>query len=47
MAEIIDQLMKNPVVVIAKKEIMDNVRNLWIIVMTIIFAITTTGFFIN
>jgi len=41
MAEIIDKLLKNPVAVIAKKEIMDNVRNLWIIIMTIIFAVLT------
>ncbi len=41
MSEIIDKILKNPISVIAKKEIMDNVRNLWIIVMTIIFAILT------
>ena len=31
----------NPIYFIAKKEMMDNVRNLWIIVITIIFAILT------
>ncbi|MEA3457248.1 MAG: ABC transporter permease subunit [Candidatus Thermoplasmatota archaeon] len=41
MADIIEKISKNPVSVIAKKEIMDNVRNLWIIIMTIIFAILT------
>jgi len=41
MNEIIEKLMKNPMAIIAKKEIMDNVRNLWIIIMTIIFAILT------
>ena len=41
MVEIIEKLLKNPISVIAKKEIMDNVRNLWIIIMTIIFAILT------
>jgi len=41
MTGIIEKLFKNPISVIAKKEIMDNVRNLWIIIMTIIFAILT------
>jgi Cu-processing system permease protein len=41
MAEILDNILKNPMAVIAKKEIMDNVRNLWIIIMTIIFAVLT------
>jgi Cu-processing system permease protein len=41
MVDILDLLFKNPIAVIAKKEIMDNVRNLWIIVMTIIFAALT------
>ena len=41
MVEFLDSIMKNPMVVIAKKEIMDNVRNLWIIIMTIIFAVLT------
>jgi Cu-processing system permease protein len=41
MVEIIDNLLNHPVSVIAKKEIMDNVRNLWIIIMTIIFAALT------
>lgn len=41
MVEIIDNLLNHPISVIAKKEIMDNVRNLWIIIMTIIFAALT------
>ena len=41
MTSFIETFMKNPMLVIAKKEIMDNVRNLWIIIMTIIFAILT------
>lgn len=41
MVDIIEKILKNPVSVIAKKEIMDNVRNLWIIIMTIIFAALT------
>ena len=43
MVEFIESIMKNPMVIIAKKEIMDNVRNLWIIIMTIIFAILTVA----
>jgi len=41
MNKIIEKLMKKPIAIIAKKEIMDNVRNLWIIIMTVIFAILT------
>lgn len=41
MGSITEKLVKNPISVIAKKEIMDNVRNLWIIIMTIIFAALT------
>ena len=31
----------NPVMIIAKKEVMDNIRNKWIIVLSIIFALLT------
>ncbi len=41
MADIFEKLLKKPVSVIAKKEIMDNIRNLWVIIMTIIFALLT------
>jgi Cu-processing system permease protein len=41
MTDILERILTNPIAVIAKKEIMDNVRNLWIIVMTIIFAVLT------
>ena len=38
-----EKIMKNPVSIIARKEIMDNVRNFWIILTTIIFAILTVA----
>ena len=41
MSDILDKIMKNPISIIAKKEIMDNVRSLWIIILTIIFASLT------
>lgn len=41
MSNIIDTIFKNPISIIAKKEIMDNVRSLWIIILTIIFASLT------
>jgi len=41
MSESSNSFMKNPMLVIAKKEVMDNVRNLWIIIMTLIFTILT------
>ncbi|MCK5159209.1 MAG: ABC transporter permease subunit, partial [Candidatus Heimdallarchaeota archaeon] len=34
-------ILNHPLFLIAKKEIMDNVRNRWIIIVTIIFAILT------
>ncbi len=37
----VEMILKNPVSIIAKKEVMDNVRNFWIIFTTIIFAILT------
>ncbi len=41
MASFFEKILRNPVAIIAKKEIMDNVRNFWIIIMTIIFAVLT------
>lgn len=41
MSNVFDLITKNPISIIAKKEIMDNVRNLWIIIMTAIFVILT------
>jgi Cu-processing system permease protein len=41
MNNILEKILKNPISIIAKKEIMDNVRNLWIIIMTVIFAVLT------
>jgi Cu-processing system permease protein len=41
MNQITDKLSNNPIFIIAKKEIMDNVRNLWIIIMTVIFVVLT------
>ncbi|MBN2603449.1 MAG: ABC transporter permease [Candidatus Thermoplasmatota archaeon] len=38
-----EKILKNPVSIIARKEIMDNVRNFWIILITIIFAILTVA----
>lgn len=43
MNELIKNILKNPVFIIAKKEVMDTVRNLWIIFMTIIFAALTVA----
>jgi Cu-processing system permease protein len=41
MSNIVDIVMRNPVSIIAKKEIMDNIRNKWIIIITIIFTALT------
>lgn len=34
-------ILDHPILIIAKKEIMDNIRNKWIIIMTAIFAVLT------
>ena len=36
-----ENLLRHPLFIVAKKEIMDNVRNRWIIIVTIIFSILT------
>ncbi|RLF39976.1 MAG: hypothetical protein DRN12_06235 [Thermoplasmata archaeon] len=37
----LNSINKNPVFLIAKKEILDNIRNFWIIIVTIIFILLT------
>ena len=37
----INSIKQNPVFLIAKKEIMDNIRNFWIIIVTLIFILLT------
>jgi len=41
MSEIFNLILKNPIIIIAKKEIMDNIRNKWILFMTALFASLT------
>ena len=41
MNEAIEKILKNPIFIIAKKEIMDNVRNYWIIFVIILFSLLT------
>lgn len=36
-----DSIKKNPILLIAKKEIMDNIRNFWVIIVTVIFILLT------
>jgi Cu-processing system permease protein len=38
MNESIEYILKNPITIIAKKEIMDNIRNKWVIIISILFA---------
>lgn len=36
-----NSIKKNPILLIAKKEIMDNIRNFWVIIVTLIFILLT------
>ena len=36
-----DSIKKSPILLIAKKEIMDNIRNFWVIIVTVIFILLT------
>ena len=44
MNEFLLKIIRNPILIIAKKEVMDNIRNKWVIIITIIFtALATAG----